>query len=66
MARAAAVGAAMNVAINLQDMAVDAVAADMRRRAEDAVRRTVAIADDVERRVWRRIGQGAGREVNES
>jgi glutamate formiminotransferase/formiminotetrahydrofolate cyclodeaminase len=63
MARAAAVGAAMNVAINLQDMTADAVAADMRRRADGAVRETAAIADDVERQVWQRLGAGVGREV---
>ncbi|HOC42082.1 MAG TPA: glutamate formimidoyltransferase [Thermoanaerobaculales bacterium] len=66
MARAAAVGAGMNVAINLQDMAGDAVAAELRRRAEEAVRRTAATADEAERRVWQRIGQGAGREVKDS
>jgi glutamate formiminotransferase/formiminotetrahydrofolate cyclodeaminase len=63
MARAAAVGAAMNVAINLQDMTADPVAADMRRRADNAVRETAAIADDVERQVWLRLGAGVGREV---
>ena len=66
MARAAANGAAMNVVINLQGMAGDAVAADLRRRADDAMRETAAIADDVERQVWQRVGAGAGREVKDS
>jgi glutamate formiminotransferase/formiminotetrahydrofolate cyclodeaminase len=66
MARAAAVGAAMNVAINLQGMASDAVAAGLRRRAEDAVRQTAAIADDVERQVWQQLGAEAGLEVTDS
>jgi glutamate formiminotransferase/formiminotetrahydrofolate cyclodeaminase len=66
MARAAATGAAMNVAINLQGMTADPVAADMRRRADDAVRETAAIADDVERQVWQRLGPDVGYEVKGS
>jgi glutamate formiminotransferase/formiminotetrahydrofolate cyclodeaminase len=66
MARAAAVGAAMNVGINLQAMAEDAEAAGLLDRAEDAVRRTTAVADEVEREVWQRLGRGGGREVKDS
>jgi glutamate formiminotransferase/formiminotetrahydrofolate cyclodeaminase len=66
MARAAANGAAMNVAINLQGMTGAPVAADMRRRADDAVRETAAIADDVERQVWQRLGPDVGHEVKGS
>ena len=40
MARAAALGAAMNVRINLQEMADDPEAAEMLQRADAAVRRT--------------------------
>jgi glutamate formiminotransferase/formiminotetrahydrofolate cyclodeaminase len=66
MARAAALGAAMNVVINLQAMAEDAEAAGMLDRAQDAVRRTTAVADEVEREVWQRLGRGGGREVKDS
>ena len=66
MARAAAVGAAMNVVINLQGMTAEAGVADMRRRAEDAVRQTAAIADDVERQVWQRLRAEVEREVKDS
>jgi hypothetical protein len=38
----------------------------MRRRADDAVRETAAIADDVERRVWQRLGPDVGYEVKGS
>jgi glutamate formiminotransferase/formiminotetrahydrofolate cyclodeaminase len=67
MARAAAVGAAMNVAINLQDMAAeDAEAAEMLRRAQEAVQRTDEIARDVEREVWIKLGVAPDRDVNNS
>ncbi len=57
MARAAALGAAMNVYINLHEMAADANASEMLERADAAVRKTRAIADDVESEVLRRLGR---------
>jgi hypothetical protein len=35
-------------------------------RAEDAVRRTAAVADEAEREVWQRLGRGGVREVKDS
>jgi glutamate formiminotransferase/formiminotetrahydrofolate cyclodeaminase len=58
MVRAAVVGAAMNVRINLQDMKSDAEAGDMIERADAAVERTSAIAAQVEASVWKRLGKG--------
>jgi len=57
MARAAAVGAAMNVRINLQDMSEDPDAADLLDRAERALEKTSEIASSVEREVWKRLGR---------
>jgi glutamate formiminotransferase/formiminotetrahydrofolate cyclodeaminase len=57
MARAAVEGAAMNVYINLQDMADDPEAAAMLRRADQAVDRTLRVADEVQTEVWRRLGR---------
>ncbi len=56
MARAAALGAAMNVRINLQDMAEDPEAAELLRRADEAVSRTNAVADRLVADVWGRLG----------
>jgi glutamate formiminotransferase/formiminotetrahydrofolate cyclodeaminase len=56
MARAAALGAAMNVRINLQKMIDDNEAANMLDRADDAVRRTRDLAVEVERSVWGALG----------
>jgi glutamate formiminotransferase/formiminotetrahydrofolate cyclodeaminase len=57
MARAAAIGAAMNVRINLQDMADDPEAAVMLKRSEAALRTTETAADQVVAEVWKRIGR---------
>ena len=56
MARAAALGAAMNVRINLQDMADDPEAAEMLTRADQAVRTTRTRASEVEATVWSGLG----------
>jgi len=56
MARAAAVGAAMNVRINLQEMADDQDAAGMLARADAAVRSTRDLARKVENAVWDGLG----------
>jgi formiminotetrahydrofolate cyclodeaminase len=56
MARAAAVGAAMNVRINLQEMRGDMTAADMLSRADAAVRATRDLAAEVETTVWGDLG----------
>jgi glutamate formiminotransferase/formiminotetrahydrofolate cyclodeaminase len=58
MARAAALGAAMNVRINLQDMASDPEAAAMLTRADTAVAETNRAAAVVEGEVWRLLGGG--------
>ncbi len=65
MARAAAVGAAMNVAINLREMEDDR-AADMRRRAREAAEETTRLAGEVEGAVWRRLTGPREGEVKES
>jgi len=57
MARSAAVGAAMNVRINLQDMADDPDAADMLKRAEAALDQTDIAAQEVVEEVWSRLGR---------
>ncbi len=57
MARSAAVGAAMNVYINLQDMADDPEAAEMLRKADAALKATEAAAEDLVAEVWRRLGR---------
>jgi len=57
MARASAVGAAMNVRINLQEMADDPEAAALLERAEAALAETERIAAEVERAVWARLGR---------
>jgi formiminotetrahydrofolate cyclodeaminase len=57
MARAAAIGAAMNVRINLQDMVEDPEAATMLERAEAALAATETAADAVVADVWKRIGR---------
>ena len=57
MARSAAVGAAMNVRINLQDMIDDAEAAVMLERADAALERTEQEATALVAEVWRRLGR---------
>jgi len=57
MARACAVGAAMNVRINLQDMADDPEAAEMLERADRALVQTEQRAAEVVDEVWRLIGR---------
>jgi glutamate formiminotransferase/formiminotetrahydrofolate cyclodeaminase len=56
MARAAAVGAAMNVRINLQGMGDDPEAASLLERADRAVRATRERAESVEAAVWEALG----------
>jgi glutamate formiminotransferase/formiminotetrahydrofolate cyclodeaminase len=56
MARAAALGAAMNVRINLQEMADDPEAAAMLVRADAAVKSTRQRAREVEEAVWAGLG----------
>jgi len=56
MARAAAIGAAMNVRINLKDMAEDPQALELLDRADAAVRSTRAQASQVEAEVWSALG----------
>ena len=58
MARAAALGAAMNVRINLQDMADDAEAAAMLVRADRALAETTKAAAVLESEVWSSLGGG--------
>jgi glutamate formiminotransferase/formiminotetrahydrofolate cyclodeaminase len=57
MARACAVGAAMNVRINLQDMADDPEAAELLTRADDALARTEDGAAELEALTWKQIGR---------
>lgn len=57
MARSAAVGAAMNVRINLQDMADDPDAASMLTRSETALQATEEAAEELVAEVWRRLGR---------
>ncbi|MEN8163891.1 MAG: cyclodeaminase/cyclohydrolase family protein, partial [Acidobacteriota bacterium] len=57
MARSAAVGAAMNVSINLQEMTGDAEAADMLQRAEAALKATEVASEALVAEVWRRLGR---------
>jgi formiminotetrahydrofolate cyclodeaminase len=56
MARAAALGAAMNVRINLQDLNDDPDAKAMLRRANEVVRKTRQRAAEVEAEVWGSFG----------
>jgi glutamate formiminotransferase/formiminotetrahydrofolate cyclodeaminase len=56
MARAAALGAAMNVRINLQGMSDDPEAAAMLGRADAVVRKTRDLAAEVEKTVWADLG----------
>jgi len=56
MARASALGAAMNVRINLQDMGEDGEAAGMLARAGQAVQDTEDVADRVVSDIWGRLG----------
>jgi len=56
MAQAAALGAAMNVRINLQRMSGDPEAAAMLDRADAALRKTRDLAAEVEKTVWRGLG----------
>jgi glutamate formiminotransferase/formiminotetrahydrofolate cyclodeaminase len=56
MARAAALGAAMNVRINLQEMSDDPDAKAMLERADEAVRKTRQQAAEVEAEVWGLLG----------
>jgi glutamate formiminotransferase/formiminotetrahydrofolate cyclodeaminase len=60
MARAAAAGTAMNVYINLQDMAGEPEARDLLRRADAALDATRGIADELEDEVWRALGRDSG------
>jgi glutamate formiminotransferase/formiminotetrahydrofolate cyclodeaminase len=56
MARAAALGAAMNVRINLQGMSDDPDATSMLERADAAVRATREKAAEIEVEVWSHLG----------
>jgi glutamate formiminotransferase/formiminotetrahydrofolate cyclodeaminase len=56
MARAAALGAAMNVRINLQGMADDTVAGGLLERADAAVEAARRRASEVEAAVWEALG----------
>jgi glutamate formiminotransferase/formiminotetrahydrofolate cyclodeaminase len=56
MARAAALGAAMNVRINLLEIADDPDAAKMLARADEALRTTRTRADQLESEVWSGLG----------
>jgi len=56
MARAAAIGAAMNVRINLREMADDPEARELLERARRALDATREAAERVERTVWERLG----------
>jgi glutamate formiminotransferase/formiminotetrahydrofolate cyclodeaminase len=56
MTRAAALGAAMNVRINLQEMGDDPEAKAMLERADEAVRMTRQRAAEVEAEVWGSLG----------
>ena len=66
MARAAVEGAAMNVYINLQDMADDPEAAVMLSRADEAVKKTERIAVELQAEVWRLLGRDPGAAVRDS
>lgn len=57
MARAAVIGAAMNVRINLQEMVEDAEAAAMLERSDRAVAETEALAAELIAATWQRIGR---------
>lgn len=57
MARASAIGAAMNVRINLQEMAGDPEAAAMLERAESALAKTSRAAEELVAEVWKKIGR---------
>jgi formiminotetrahydrofolate cyclodeaminase len=57
MARACASGAAMNVRINLQDMADDSEAGEMLRRADEALSATEEAASALEAEIWQRLGR---------
>jgi len=56
MTSAAALGAAMNVRINLQDLSDDLDAKAMLKRADEAVRKTRQRAAEVEADVWDSLG----------
>jgi formiminotetrahydrofolate cyclodeaminase len=56
MARAAAIGAAMNVRINLKEMSDDPDATLMLERADAAVRTTRERAAEVEADIWVNLG----------
>jgi glutamate formiminotransferase/formiminotetrahydrofolate cyclodeaminase len=66
MARAAAVGAFLNVAINLRELADDPEAAEMLARARDALSRTSELANGVESQVMAELGIGPDDEVKQS
>jgi glutamate formiminotransferase/formiminotetrahydrofolate cyclodeaminase len=57
MARACAAGAAMNVRINLQDMADDPEAAEMLGRADRAHAETDKAAGALEEEIWKKLGR---------
>ena len=59
MARAAALGAAMNVRINLQGMEDDPEASAMLERADNALRTVGSRAGEVEAEVWSTLGGDA-------
>jgi len=56
MVKASALGAAMNVRINLQDMAGDEEASQLLERADRAVRTTRKTADRIVSDIWSRLG----------
>jgi glutamate formiminotransferase/formiminotetrahydrofolate cyclodeaminase len=58
MARAAALGAAMNVRINLQDLTDDPDAVAMLERADAALAATIVAATELEAEVWHGLGGG--------
>jgi glutamate formiminotransferase/formiminotetrahydrofolate cyclodeaminase len=57
MARAAAVGAALNVRINLQEMTDDHDASELLERAETALRTVERSSAEVETAIWSRLGR---------
>ncbi len=60
MARAAAVGAALNVRINLQEMTEDAEASELLQRAEAALTTVERTSAEVEAAIWERLGRRNG------
>ena len=60
MARAAAVGAALNVRINLQEITDDAQARELLERSETALTTVVRTSREVETAIWERLGRRNG------